>query len=143
MKNHFIPLSSYKTKALLLTMVLLLIGFGSLLWICLYPVQSEASCLVADIYQNGELLKSIPLSTVTESQTLVITNDGNAVNEIEIHPGSIGIVSANCPDKLCIQQGFISDSRLPITCLPNRLVIQIRQENSKNTNRITPDIISY
>lgn len=141
MNNHAVFKTSYGKNALLLTLLLLLIGIGSFLWIWLFPADSTNDSLIADIYQNGELLQSIPLSTVTKPFTLTISNEGNAVNEIEVRPGSIGIVSANCPDKLCVHQGFISGSLLPITCLPNRLVIQIREE--KSTNRITVDTITY
>lgn len=142
MNKHTAFQTSYGKKALVLTLSLLLIAIGSLLWIWLYPAtSSKNSSLVADIYQNGQLLQSIPLSTVTKPQTITVTNEGNAVNEIEVWPGSIGIVAANCPDRLCVHQGFISDSLLPITCLPNRLVIQIREE--KSTDKITVDTITY
>ena len=102
--------------------------------------------MVADVYQNGKLLKSIPLSSVTENYTFVVTGENGAENEIAVASGSIGIISANCPDKLCVHQGFIHNSLLPITCLPNRLVIQIRQEKEaagESNNKITPDIITY
>ncbi len=83
---------------------------------------------VADLYQNGTLLKSIPLHQVSEPYTFTVTAEDGGVNVVEVRPGSIGILSADCPDKVCVRQGFISNSHLPITCLPHRLVIQIRQE---------------
>lgn len=141
MNTSAAPQTSYGKKALILTLLLLFVGIGSFLWIWLFPANSTDTSFVADIYQNGTLLQSIPLSTVTEPYNLTISNEGNAVNEIEVRPDSIGIVYANCPDKLCVHQGFISDSLLPITCLPNRLVIQIRE--GSNDNKITVDIITY
>lgn len=142
MNNSTAFKTSYGKNALLLTLLLLITGIGSFLLIWLYPINyTDTSSLVADIYQNGQLLQSISLSAITDTETIIVTNEGNAVNEIELRPGSIGITSANCPDKLCVHQGFISDSLIPITCLPNRLVIQIREESSED--KITVDTITY
>ncbi len=126
--------------ALLIGAALILLTVLSLLYILL-PKSPDAG-LIADIYQSGELIASIPLNEVRETYRFTVTGDEGHVNEIEVRPGSIGIISADCPDKLCVRQGFISDSRLPVTCLPNRVVIRLRpQEEDKNT--ISPDIISY
>lgn len=136
---------SYQKKALLLGTALIILAIGCFLWI-LFPTGNTPEIIIADIYQNGTLLESIPLSSVAEGYTLTVTGENGAVNEIEIRPGSIGITSASCPDRLCVHQGFISNSLLPITCLPNRLVIQIRQENmvpADTDDNITPDIITY
>ncbi len=98
--------------------------------------------ITADIYHNGVLLQSICLNQVTESYTFTVPSENNCYNEIEVRPGSIGIISASCPDKLCIHQGFIDSSLLPITCLPNRLVIQIRVDET-TSDTAAPDITSY
>ena len=39
--------------------------------------------------------------------------------------GRIRVESADCPDQVCVDQGWISDGTVPVVCLPNRLVIQI------------------
>ncbi len=126
--------------ALLIGAVLILITALSLLYILL--PKSPKGGLIADIYQSGELIASIPLNEVRETYRITVTGDEGHVNEIEIRPGSIGIISADCPDKLCVHQGFISDSRLPVTCLPNRVVIRLRPQE-ENSETISPDIISY
>lgn len=126
--------------ALLIGAALILLSVFSLLYILLPKGQTAG--MIAEIYQNGELITSIPLDEVREAYRFTVTGEDGHVNEIEVRPGSIGIISADCPDKLCVRQGFISDSRLPVTCLPNRLVIRLRlPEEDENT--ISPDIISY
>ena len=92
---------------------------------------------IADIYQDGNLLSSIPLDDVTVPYSFTVTGINGCVNEIEVRSGSIGIISADCPDKLCVHQGFISNNRLPIVCLPNRLVIQLRESD------FAADIVTY
>ena len=69
--------------------------------------------------------------------------ENGCVNEVEVRPGSIGILSADCPDKLCVRQGFISDTRLPITCLPNRLVIRLRPVSDTAEDMPIPDTVTY
>lgn len=88
--------------------------------------------LVAEIYQDGVLLQSIPLNQVTESYTIRIKSADGGYNEIEVRPGAIGILSADCPDQYCVHQGFIHNSVMPITCLPHRLVIQLHGTNYDN-----------
>lgn len=83
----------------------------------------------ADVYQNGNIIASIPLNNVKDSYTFTVRSEDGGSNVIEVRRGAIGIVSADCPDQICVHQGFITSSVLPITCLPHRLVIQIRKEN--------------
>ncbi len=86
--------------------------------------------ITAHIYQHGELIRSINLSDVTESYTFDIEGPDGAYNTIEVRPGEIAVIDASCPDKVCVNMGFIRNSALPITCLPNELVIRIEDGSS-------------
>ncbi len=134
-------ISGYKKNAVLLTVFLLLLCLVSLAAL-LRPAGKEDS-FTADIYQNGILIMSIPLNEVSENRSFTIEGENGCVNEIEVRQGSICILSADCPDKLCVRQGFISDSTLPITCLPNRLVIRLRPGQDSRENQSVPDIVTY
>ena len=79
----------------------------------------------AKIYQDGECLYAIDLAAVEEPYQMTIS--GNAENVIEVEKGRIRVVSATCPDHICVEQGWISDSITPIVCLPNALVIQLEK----------------
>ena len=83
--------------------------------------------LTAHIYQDGHLIESISLNEVKTSYTFTVTSKDGGSNVIEVRHDAIGIVSADCPDCLCVHQGFVNSATLPITCLPHRLVIQIRK----------------
>lgn len=126
--------------AALLGALLLLISLASLLLILL-PRKRDAG-YIADIFQNGDLIASIPLGEVQEPYRFTITGASGCTNEIEVRSESIGILSADCPDQLCVHQGFIRDSRLPITCLPNGIVILLRAP-SEDDDKITPDTFTY
>ena len=128
--------------AILIGIFLLTVSAVSLLYI-LAP-RERASGYIADLYQEGKLILSIPLSAVPEAYTFTVTGSDGGKNQVEVRPGSIGIVSADCPDKLCVRQGFLSDSALPITCLPNRLVIRLRPAAPPSDNDPEAvDIITY
>lgn len=137
---------SDRKKAVLLTTALLITAV--LCGIRIYAVSHRSPesdlPLYADIYQNGELLQTIRLDTVTSESTFEITGDDGATNTVCVRPGSIAIVSASCPDQICVHQGFISTSLLPITCLPNRLVIQVREGTSVSADTApVPDGVTY
>ncbi len=129
--------SNYR-NAVLIAGFLLLSVLGSLIFL-LFP-RPEGAEYIADIYQNGALIRSIPLYETPKAYRFTLESESGGVNEIEVRPGGIGIVSADCPDKICVSQGFIHDSKLPITCLPNRLVIRLRPVLDDGTE---PDIIAY
>ena len=130
----------YQKNALLLSLLLAALAACSLLWI--WQADTDSVKITAEIYQNGELIQSISLDSVEEPYSFTITGNDGCYNEVEVRPGSIGIISANCPDKLCVHQGFIHSSLLPVTCLPNHLVIQIRTEDNSSENDAV-DIVTY
>ena len=46
-------------------------------------------------------------------------------NILVIEDGSARIVSADCPDKLCVSQGRISRDGQMLVCLPHELVVEV------------------
>lgn len=122
-------IKSTKKRALLLSLLLIILFFASLTAI-FFKMSHFSGSLVADIYKDGQLLQTIRLDRVTESYTIKLTAADGGYNTIEVRPNSIGILAADCPDLHCVQQGFIDTDLLPITCLPHRLVIKLRQAKS-------------
>lgn len=102
---------------LFLCAVILLLGVIGCLW-----VLQPSNINTVEIVQNGEILFTFDLSS-TEDQTFII-HCGDSSNTIQIQDGQIRVLEAECPDQTCVHMGFLSDSGLPIVCLPNRLVIQ-------------------
>lgn len=84
---------------------------------------------IATIKLDGEVIREIDLSKVSTSETFAIENKRGGTNTIHIEHGKIRFSEANCPDQLCVQQGYISNSLLPAVCLPNGVVIEIEAGN--------------
>ena len=80
----------------------------------------------ARITRNGVLLYEIDLQKEAGQRYIdITTEDGTILNRISVEPGRIRVEHANCPDQVCVNQGWIQDSALPIVCLPNKLIIEI------------------
>ena len=135
-----------RKRAVLLMSILLMTAV--LCCIRIYMVEHKSpsgnQILYADLYQDGELLQTIRLDTVTSEYTFEITGEAGAANTVCVRPGRIAIISASCPDQIWVHQGFISSSLLPITCLPNRLVIRVREASSiPDDTTLIPDSVTY
>jgi len=91
---------------------------------------------IAKISLYGEELVSFDLSLVEEPFEYVIENHHGGENTLLISPGKIGMIHANCPDQLCIKRGFISNSLLPIVCLPNGITVEIVSEEDPSSVEI-------
>lgn len=126
--------------ALIIGAFLIILCLASFLYLAL--PRNEGKGYIADIFQNGTLLYSIPLDGTAGQESFLIESENGGYNEIEIRADSIGILSASCPDKLCVRQGFLKDSGLPIVCLPNRLVIRLRPAGAAETSGV-PDAVTY
>lgn len=79
---------------------------------------------VARITRDGVLLEEIDL-TKTQAPFSFLLEDGRGRNLISVEQGRIRVSEADCPDQICVNQGWISDGTVPIVCLPHRLMIQI------------------
>lgn len=86
--------------------------------------QKQTSSPVARITRDGEVLEEIPLDEVEESYSFVVEDEAGS-NTILVEPGRIRVSEADCPDQVCVNQGFISDGTVPVVCLPHKLIIEI------------------
>ena len=129
-----------RIAALSIAAFLILVTAASLLY--LLSAEGNAQDCVAEIYQDGRLLFSIPLDQVQETYTLDIEGDNGGLNRIEVQHGGIGVTWADCPDKLCVSQGFAHSPSIPIVCLPNRLVIRLRPTGTDSLDTAA-DAVTY
>lgn len=71
----------------------------------------------AFIYENGKLIKEVNLS---EEKII-----NYADMEIEVKEGRIRVLKSDCPQKICVQTGWISKPSQTIICVPNKVLIEI------------------
>lgn len=77
-------------------------------------VQVDGEEIKKIIYDKNIIGKTIPIETEY------------GYNLLEIGDERVRVIEADCPDKIDVKQGYISDIGETIVCLPNRLVIEIK-----------------
>ncbi len=77
---------------------------------------------IVEIKSGGELLYTIELAKSTD-RTITVEFKGKE-NTIIIENHKIRVFEAGCPDKVCVNTGWLESPAIPIVCLPNRLVIK-------------------
>ena len=87
---------------------------------------SRTSGVTAQVVLDGEVIREIDLSRIREPYSFTVEDGSGGVNRIEVEPGRIRVSEANCPDKICVSQGWLSDQTVPVVCLPHRLIIRIK-----------------
>ncbi len=92
---------------------------------------------VAEIVRDGEVVKRIDLSRVTEPETFTVEDGAGGYNVVTVEPGRIRVEDANCPDRVCVHYGWLERSRIPILCVPHKLMIRIVGADDD------PDAVSY
>ena len=80
---------------------------------------------------DGEVVASYDLSADQE----VELNGGT--NTMRIEDGTVKMIQADCPDKLCMKQKAISKNRENIICLPNNIVLQIANQDESELDAVT------
>ena len=68
---------------------------------------------------DGVVIGEYPLD-----ENITVSLNGGS-NIMVIKNGKACVESADCPDKVCVRQGWVSRMGECITCLPNRLVIEV------------------
>lgn len=108
-----------------LAAIAFLAAAGIIAYILMKNAPTEAP--TAEIYQNGELIRTVPLS---EDCEFVVTC-AEGFNTVTVKNGAVMISSADCPDKVCVKTGAVSGGAIPIVCLPHRLEIRVINGNSE------------
>ncbi|MCL1974819.1 MAG: NusG domain II-containing protein [Firmicutes bacterium] len=88
----------------------------------------------ADIYLNGELIKSVAKS---EEEQVIRLESAAGYNVMQISPQGIRILEADCRNQDCVQAGLIYRSGEIIACLPHRLLIVLRGQKESEFDAIS------
>lgn len=121
---------SVKDVRIILTVIAALLLFI----VCYIHTRGNGNTVI--ITHNGkELSRRYSLNT---DRTIKIRNDnGKITNVVRIKNGKVYMESADCPDKICIHQGKKSKDGESITCLPNRVVVEVKGEDRSDMDTMT------
>ena len=121
----------------LLFIVVIVVLLVSSIGIYAYKLAFKDKDKIAVIKENGKVIETINLSSLKETQKFDIKN-GEHINTIVAENNRIRMIESDCPDKVCIKTGWISQAGESIVCLPNKIIISI--EGGKTTDKNVTDI---
>lgn len=110
-----------------------IIVFSSVLLICtaLWLIFQSVSpqTRIVGIYQDGKLVEKINLDLVTDYREITLSGDFGK-NVIAVSNGQIKMLSADCPDKICVNHKELKSEGSPIVCLPNKVIIKFESRQT-------------
>ncbi len=84
--------------------------------------------LVLEVYISGQVVYSEPLRFDEEPYTVVIKLPGGGEANLLVEDGTVRMLRIPCPREICIHFfGAISEAGEVIVCVPNGLIVELRQ----------------
>lgn len=105
--------------------ILITVLFSFLLIICFVLHYTKEKGTIAVVYYKSKVVRTIPLDTDIKKYEVM---GENGKIKIMAGNGKIKVEDENSPLHLCSKQGWIDSSTQTIVCLPNKIVIQIEDE---------------
>lgn len=87
------------------------------------------------INHNGKETGLYPLSEDREIR--IKDKNGKVTNVVCIKDGQVYMKEADCPDQICVKQGRKSKDGESITCLPNKVVVEVKGEDRSHMDTMT------
>jgi len=118
--------SFYQTSKfdVILICFILLIATLSVVRVSAYRIRQFSQHKEAMVYHEGILLSKVDLMKDNIFPIL------NGKMHIEIRNGSIRVLDSDCPQQMCVKNGYIKYSGQTIVCLPNKILIEIKSKGS-------------
>lgn len=111
--------------------LIITIAFLCILWIVFPFAKQEPSQKIAVVYYKNKEIKTIPLNQNETKEYEVVGENGKI--QIEVKNGKVRVKQENSPLHICSKQGFIEKSTETIVCLPNKIVIKIKEKDPLDT----------
>lgn len=94
----------------------------------------QSDACFAEVTVNGETVLELDLQAAADRKTYALENGVVLVTQ----EGTVAFLSADCPDKVCINTGALSRPGEVAACVPTGTVVAVKGES-----RISLDGITY
>ena len=112
----------YKRDVIIFLVILCLVLLS---FLAIYIYRHSDSEKVAVIEHNSVEIQRINLDKIEHSDIISIDDGKNCQVEIRVENGRICVLSSSCPDKLCVNCGWLEEKGDSAVCLPNQVVVRI------------------
>lgn len=111
---------------ILMAVIILLAGIGLVSYHSFG--KQDAKMLVVTV--NGQVYGTYSLKKDRE----IYINDTNV---LIVKDGMADMLTADCPDRICVEHRSISKSKETIVCLPNQVIVEIVGGKDSDTDAVT------
>lgn len=87
----------------------------------------SAERLTATIQVDGKVVRELRLDTAADEVFSIEEQTGLPI-EFEVRDHAIRFLHSDCPDKICINSGFLRRDMDIASCLPNRAVLSVASQ---------------
>ena len=98
---------------------------AALLWLLL--PRSTQGHIIATINVGEETVRTLDLTTAPDQEFSIEAETGLPI-VFQVKDHAIRFQSSDCPDKVCVNTGFLRDDLQVATCLPNRTTLFLTAE---------------
>ena len=95
-------------------------------WMHFKPVRPAAEVVV--FKYNQEVLRK---SLADSGEEIWIFGEPGRQNAVQRIGRRVRVVKADCPDQLCVKQGWIEKTGDQLLCIPNQLLVEIRSKGAE------------
>ncbi|MBR3173324.1 MAG: NusG domain II-containing protein [Eubacterium sp.] len=118
-----------KKKEIIAVLILVIIAVVS--FVCIrFFVEDEGKYV--KVYVNEKLTKTFDLTK--DREYFIETKFG--YNLLIIKNERARILDADCPNKICVNKGYISKNGESIICLPHHVVVTVESSEDKNVDAV-------
>lgn len=110
-----------KKKDIILLFAIITVALLCLFFFSMFSYLKKSSTVVVTV--EGEKVAEFPLN---EDCEYLICGKNGGTNLLIIKDGAAYIQEASCPDKVCVHMGN-ADEIKPISCMPNGVVVSIKE----------------
>ncbi len=114
-----------KKADIILAIVIAIVGIAASLYLTFSDVPVKNGKVV--IHQNNKVYGEYSLY---EDRVITVKDDDH-INKITIKNGNVQMTFSNCKNQDCVKQGTIDDSSKSIVCLPHKVVVEIKSDESE------------
>jgi hypothetical protein len=107
-----------KKNDLILIGVVILLGLAFIVYTNV--TKKEGSQVIVTV--DGKPYQTFPLN---EDTSFTVKGENGAYNTFEIKDGYVDMTDASCPDRICVNHKHIHYNHETITCLPNKVVLEV------------------
>lgn len=118
-----------KKKEIIAVLILIIIAVVSFVCIKFF---AEGKGKYVKVYVNEKLTKTFDLTK--DREYFIETKIG--YNLLIIKNEKARILDADCPNKICVDKGYISKNGESIICLPHHIVVTIESSEDKDVDAV-------